>query len=42
MKWITSTEDLGKAKNKIEGVNTVIGELLGIYPKIPHCLYATL
>lgn len=31
--YIHQLQELGKAKNKIEGVNTVIGELLGNYPE---------
>lgn len=31
--YIHQIQALGKAKNKIEGVNTVIGELLGNYPE---------
>lgn len=31
--YIHQIQELGKAKNKIEGVNTVIGELLGNYPE---------
>ena len=31
--YIHQLQKLGKAKNKIEGVNTVIGELLGNYPE---------
>ena len=31
--YIKQLQELGKAKHKIEGVNTVIGELLGNYPE---------
>lgn len=31
--YIHQLQELGNAKNKIEGVNTVIGELLGNYPE---------